>query len=145
MLGATHGINLDSIDTVCGLPHLDNIGSDPYWVSTGKRGADVYQFVYEKTKKNVEIADSFGKDHNIWIQGYSFPRGTEDDIILACHAAYDAGARTILGWSFGGGEANNYRSENPQKTQWMTEEAFRRIKSMDRDRILEENRAKYRK
>ncbi len=145
MLGATYGINLDSIDTICGLPHLDNIGSDPYWVGSGRRGADVYKFVYEKTKKNVDIADSFGKDHNIWIQGYNFPRGTEDDIILACHAAYDAGARTILGWGFHGCESNTYRSQNPERTWNKMVDGMRRIKQLEYDRLVAEAQALYKK
>ena len=143
MLGASHGINLDSIDTICSLPHLDNIGSDPYWV--GSNNVDPYQFVYENSKKNVEIADKFGKDHNLWIQGYNFPRGREDEIIMACHAAYDAGARTILGWGFHGCESNTYRSENPERTWNKMVDGMRRIKQLEYDRILAEKQALYKK
>jgi hypothetical protein len=145
MLGDNHGISLDSIDTICGIPHLDNIGSDPYWVSSGRRGIEVYEYVYEKTKKNVEIADRFGKDHNIWIQGYNFPKGTEDDIILACHAAYDAGARTILGWGINGCESNDYRSENPERTWNKMVDGMRRIKQIEYDRLVSEAQARFKK
>ena len=44
-----------------------------------------------------------------------------------------------------GSESNDYRAANPERTWDMTVEAMRRVRSMERDRILEENRAKYRK
>ena len=44
-----------------------------------------------------------------------------------------------------GSESNDYRAKNPEKTWQMTVEAFRRIKNEERNRILAENRAKYRK
>ena len=143
MLGPTHGINLDSIDTICSLPHLDNIGSDPYWIST--KEIDPYQFVYDHSKINVDIANKFNKDHNLWIQGYNIPRGREDEIIEACHAAYDAGARTILGWGFNGCESNDYRAHNPEKTWNKMVEGMRRIKQLEYDRIIAEKQAKYKK
>lgn len=108
----------------------------------GWSGATIHTYAYGN--RHNEFLP-IGKDSHIWIQGYGAKRGREEEIITAAEAAYDAGARTILSWSFGGAEANNYRSENPSKTQWMTEEAFRRIKSMDRDRVLAENRAKFKK
>ena len=130
MLGANLGIN------------LENIGSDPYWY--GKKNlSSVYEFVHNETKKNIVLADKFKKDHNIWIQTYAVPRGREEEIIEATEAAYDAGARTILAWGFNGSESNNYAAKNPERTWNFTVEAMNRIRSMERDRILAENRAKY--
>ncbi len=142
MLCDNLGISLDTIDRICALPHLDSVGSDPYWVG---REVSPYEFVYNGTKKNLEVTDHFGKDHNIWIQTYANPRGSEEEIIEATEAAYDAGARTILAWGYMGSESNNYHAENPMRTWNMTVEAMKRVRSMERDRILAENRAKYRK
>ena len=142
MLGSNLGISLDTMDRICSLPHLDNVGSDPYWL-----GKDVspYEYVYNGTKQNLAVSERFGKDHNIWIQTYANPRGREEEIIEATEAAYDAGARTILTWGYMGSESNDYHAGNPQRTWNSTVEAMRRIRSMERDRILAENRAKYRK
>ena len=82
---------------------------------------------------------------DIWIQTYRVPRGREEEIVEAAEAAYDAGARCILAWSFHGAESNDYGAENPLRTWEMTKEAMKRIRSMERDRILEDNRRKYRK
>jgi hypothetical protein len=116
MLGATHGINLDTLDQIAGMDTLDNVGSDPYWVS---KDVNPYHYVYEATRKNLDICDRFKKDHNIWIQCFGNPRGREEEIIYAADAAYDAGARTILAWGYYGSDANDYRARNPELT-WKT-------------------------
>ncbi|MBQ8372331.1 MAG: hypothetical protein IJX38_05305 [Clostridia bacterium] len=144
MLGENLGISLDSIDRICALPHLDNIGSDPYWLHHDNLPS-VYEYVYNNSKKNVDIADKFGKDHNLWIQTYNNPRGREEEIIEATEACYDAGARTILAWGFHGSESNTYRAKNPERAWACTVEGFNRIRNMERDRILAENRRKYMK
>ena len=141
MLESQHGIHLDVIDRICCLPTIHNIGSDPYWC--GQNPVDPYERVYFGAKKNIEICDKFQKDHNVWIQSYCFPRGREEEIIHATEAAYDAGARTILAWSYMGGQSNNYASQNPQRTWDITVEAMRRIRSVERDRIWAEYRAKF--
>jgi hypothetical protein len=142
MLGANLGINLDTLDRICDIPTLENIGSDPYWY--GKKNLDsVYEFVYNESKKNIDLANKFNKDHNIWIQTYAVPRGREEEIIEATEAAYDSGARTILAWGYNGSESNNYAAKNPERTWNFTVEAMKRIRAMERDKILAANRAKY--
>ena len=130
------------ISRICSIKNIDNVGTDPYWFGSKN---EPYEYNYNASKKCIEVADSFGKDHNIWIQSYNAPRGREDEIIQATEAAYDAGARTILAWSFHSAESNSYRSENTERSWLCTVEGMKRIKSMDRDRILAENRKKYMK
>ncbi len=135
------------LESICEMEKIDNIGTDPYWYGDPeiKISRNPYEFVYNSTKQCVSVANKYGKDHNIWIQTYNSPRGRENEIITAFEAAYDAGARTILGWSYRAGESNNYRSSDPERTWLYTKEGVRRIKNMDRDRILAENRKKYMK
>ncbi len=130
MLGESFGINLSTIHEIASLETLDNIGTDPYWLGTN---ADPYEFVYSATKRNLEICEKYGKDHNLWIQGYGFPKGREEEIISGADAAYDAGARTILVWGFRGGESNDYRAKNPDLTWKVIGDAMHRIKERDRD------------
>lgn len=131
------------IDSVCSMPFVDNIGTDPYWY--GGNHESVYEYNYNSTKLCIETAEKYGKDHNIWIQGYGAPLGREEEIIEATEAVYDAGARTILSWSFRAAESHNYRSANVEKSWFCTVEGLKRVKSMERDRILAENRKKYMK
>ncbi len=137
------GSDFELLDRICSLPTMYNVGSDPYWFV--EKDAHPYEFVYNQTKDSLALADKHGKDHNIWIQTFRVPAGREEEIIQATEAAYDAGARTILAWGFNGSESNTYRAENPIKTWEMTVEAMRRIRSIERDKILAENRKKYMK
>ena len=146
MLGS-YGMNLDVVDKISSLPHIDNIGSDPYWIYEKRDNPQfsVYDFVYRGAKKNIEISDRFKKDHNIWIQTFDNPRGQEEDIIVAAEAAYDAGARTIIAWGYYGSASNDYAAKNPAVTWAKTCEAMQRVRNFERDRILAENRKKYMK
>lgn len=131
MLGAEHGINLDTIGEFGKLSTLDNIGSDPYWYHV--KDANPYDFVYKAVKTNMEICQKYKKDHNIWIQGYAVPKGREEEIIAATDAAYDAGARTILVWGYRGSESNDYRAQNPDLTWKVIGDAMTRITERERN------------
>ena len=136
-----------SLDRLCSIDSIDDVGTDPYWFDDPEiaKSGNPYGKVYEGAKLCVDVANKYGKKHNVWVQGFAAPRGREDEIITATEAIYDAGARTILSWGFHASESNNYRSENPTRSWQMTLEGFRRIKSMERDRLLEENRRKYKR
>ena len=141
-------LNFD-IDSICAMPHIDNIGTDPYWyghdTNGGKDALNPYEYNYNATKLCLAKAEKYGKDHNIWIQGYNAPVGREEEIIEATEAVYDAGARTVLSWSYRAAESHSYRSTNIERSWNCTVEGFKRIKSMDRDIRLAENRKKYMK
>jgi hypothetical protein len=136
-------LNFD-IDAICSMPYIDNVGTDPYWYSNTSIESP-YQYNYESTKLCLAKAEQHGKDHNIWIQTYAHHRGQEEQIIEATHAAYDAGARTVLAWGYMGSESNDYAAKNPLKTWNMTVEAFKRIKAEDRDARLADLRDHYKK
>lgn len=136
MLGKSHGVNLENLAKLCAIPSLHNVGSDPYWLGQNlKNGAEVYDFVYKRTKRNLDLCYEYKKDHNLWIQAYNFPKGREEEIINATDAAYDAGARTIIAWGFRGGESNDYRSQCCDRTWHCVGEAMRRIKTRHNDKI----------
>ena len=141
MLGDNIGINLSTLGRIGDIPDLNNIGSDPYW---GYSGVNPYEFVYRGTRKTIEAAERFGKAHNVWIQTYATPRGQEEEIVQATEAAYDAGARTIIAWGYFGSISNDYGAKNPYLVRAKTNQAFERIWGFERDRILAENRAKFR-
>ncbi len=139
------GASLQTADRLCAIPHMDNVGTDPYFVHLKKPGFSVYEYVYTHSVECLETCKKHGKDHNIWIQTYRNHAGLEEDIVEAYEAAYDAGARTILNWGWYGSDGVDYRAINPLQTQIKIREAVARIRNMERDRILEENRKKYKK
>lgn len=128
MFDPGHGISLDSIGRMLSIPHFDNVGCDPYWCGAVSDAADVYEYVYSRSRRALDAAAQFQKEHNIWIQAYSFPAGREDEVIIAAEAAYDAGARTILTWSYRGGESNDYRAANTERIWDITGEAMLRLR-----------------
>ena len=136
MFSPSHGISLDSIDRLLSIPHFDNVGCDPYWNGGPSTAPAIYDYVYRRSKKALDTAAQYKKDHNIWIQAYGFRAGREDEIVIASEAAYDAGARTILTWSFRGGESNDYRAENTDRIWQITGEAFGRLRGRWYDEIL---------
>ena len=135
MLGEGFGINLDTIDSLCSVESLDNIGSDPYWLGhedvVGYQA--VYDFVLKGTKRNLDVCKQFNKEHNIWIQTYNTPMGREEEIIAAADAMYDAGARNIWAWGYRGSDANDYRAIVPDATWKATCDAFARLTERDRN------------
>ena len=133
------------LERLCSIKTIADIGTDPYWFENTNPSVmgNPYNYVYTNAKACVDVANAYGKKSNVWVQGYNAPRGREDEIITAIEGIYDAGARTILSWGFHGCESNNYRSQNPIKSWSMTMEGFRRIKDMERDKILAENRRRF--
>ena len=134
---------LDVASRLVTLPHLDNFGTDPYWFPRQTPEVDPYDYVYRNTKRTIELAERNQKGHHIWIQGYDIPAGREDDIILATDAAYDAGARTIVDWSYRGGESNSYRADRCDRVWQVMGEAMARIRARHFDAIRAERLKKY--
>jgi len=127
MLDQSYGINLDSLASICGIDSLDNIGSDPYWPLETEGYCNAYEFVYPRSKQNIDVCAHFGKKHNVWIRGYAIPSGREEAIIAAADAIYDSGARSIWVWGFRGCEGNDYRAVNPDLTWKTVGDAMNRI------------------
>ena len=124
MLGAGFGISLSTIERVARIPTMDNVGTDPYWYG---RDVEPYAYVYDATRKMLDVSTRLGKGHNLWIQGFGVPQGREEEMVLAADAAYDAGARTILVWGFRGSESNDYRASCPDLAWKLMGEAMRRL------------------
>jgi len=128
---------LDYAKKIMTIPTLNDFGIDPYWhPKSGKH--DPYEYVYKSSKQIIAETEAIGKQNHIWIQSYSIPRGHEDEIIVATDAAYDAGARTLISWSFRGGESNTYKSECCERAWAATCEAFDRVRSRHFDKIRED-------
>jgi hypothetical protein len=146
MLGGHHGISLESIDELCKLKYMDNIGSDPYWSWSTQRAnwseEDVYEFVYTNALKNMKASEATGKDHNIWVKAYGLHAGTERDTVYAAEAIYDAGARNIFFWGYRGCDGNEYRSHNPELQWKATGDAVTRLWEKERERVVSAARKK---
>ena len=130
-------ISLKLVGDVLDLPYVEDIGTDPYWYDR----KDVYEYVYNFSKDFMDQVYAKGKQSHIWLQSWLNKSGTEEEIYLAADAAYDAGARTIIAWSYRGGEPCDYRSDHCDMVWEITGDAMRRL----RDRYQDEKRQEMRK
>lgn len=119
---------------------IDDIGLDPYWI---KISNDPYEYVYTTSKPFIDEVQAHNKKTHLWIQTFGNKAGTEDDIYLAADAAYDAGARRILAWSFRGGEACDYKADNCDVVWQVTGDAMRRLKDRHLDELRRENQKRF--
>lgn len=129
--------SLGFTDAIIDIPYVHNMGTDPYWFGTEH---EPFSYVYNSSKKFIDKTERHNKNNHIWIQSYRVPEGRENEIYLAADAAYDAGARTILAWSFRGGEGCDYRAERCDMVWHTTGEAMRRLRDRYQDDMLNEAR-----
>ena len=142
MFAPSAGTGMETIERLLAVPHFDNVGCDPYWTWCCKTPEEVYKYNYDKTKENLDYCAKFGKDHNVWVQGFGFERGRDDEMILAANAIYDAGARTIFTWSYFGGESEDYRAANCELNWAIQGELCAELRRKHFNKMLDEIRAK---
>ena len=124
------------------VPTIDNFGIDPYWFPKERPGErDPFNWVYTQTKNIIEKTEAVGKKTHIWLQGYGIPAGDEDDIMLAADGAYEGGARTILAWSYRGGESHSYGGDNCERLWHVMGEAMGHIRTRHFDALREQRLA----
>lgn len=112
------------------IPHLDIIGTDPYWIALGLDGDDVTHHVRKFSRIVVELAATHGKESQIWIQAFNIPAGTETNIRRAVLTAAEEGVRNITAWSFKGTRMMSYIKSDRPEIVWETYiSAIREIKN----------------
>jgi hypothetical protein len=142
MFAPSAGTGMDTIERLLAVPHFDNVGCDPYWTHAYKTPEEIYKYNYDKTKTNLEYCEKFGKDHNVWVQGFGFARERDDEMIIAANAIYDAGARTIFTWSYFGGESEDYGADNCELNWAIQGEICAELRRKHFNKMLDEIRAK---
>lgn len=129
-----HGICLSNSEDLFEISTIHNIGTDPYQKTNGY--LDVYNLIYKATRENMDMCRRFCKDHHLWIKGFGMPKSSEEDIIAAADAMYDAGARKIFIWGYRGSEANDYRMHCPESAWKTMIDAMARITERHRNDML---------
>ena len=132
---------LEDTSGIMDIECVDNFGIDPYWFPGS--GRDPYDFVYEASRSMLEKTRSCGKQSHVWIQCYKIPAGYEDEIVTATDAAFDAGARTIVDWSFRGADSNTYKAEKCERVWQVMGEAAARVRNRWFDEIRNKKQEKY--
>lgn len=113
---------------IAALPALDVFGTDPYWYS---RPVDLESHVRSFSEKTVALANRYGKEPQIWLQGFRVPAGRESEIQTAAEVAYAAGVRNLAVWVDKFGTGDNNRSANPEAVWQTTGNVFRGLHARD--------------
>jgi len=103
-------------ERVAALPHLDIIGTDPYWQPGQK---DVASYVGRFAQRICALAEKHQKEGQIWILNFNIRAGEEEKIGEAVEAAYQAGIRNLAAWSYYGASYISLASDRPQEV-WKT-------------------------
>lgn len=112
-----HRFGISDWSRAAALPHLDIIGTDPYWLWFGK---DIDNFFGQRCTELVSLAKKHEKEAQVWIQNFNVPAGREKEISKAVELAYRKGIRNFAAWSYLGTAYMSYiKSDNPEMV-WET-------------------------
>ncbi|MEW5814753.1 MAG: hypothetical protein AB1798_05065 [Spirochaetota bacterium] len=112
-----HRYGLSDWSGAAAIPHLDIIGTDPYWLWFNK---SVEEFVGGLSKEIADLSSRFGKEGQIWIQNYKIPGGREGEIREAIDIAFRQGIRNFAAWSYFGTAYMSYIKSDDPKLVWDT-------------------------
>ena len=130
------------------------VGSRESLAAAINAGADSIYFGIENLNMRARSANTFTIDDLREIAATCDEHGIksyltintiiyDEDITLMrtiVDAAYEAGARTILAWSYRGGESNTYKAEHCDVAWQRICEGMQRVRQRHFDAILEENK-----
>lgn len=118
---------LEDWDAVAALPHVDEIGSDPYW-EKGHTRAQVLESYTEVSQRIAALGKRHGRATQMWIKNYHIEAGTEDFVALATTTAHAAGIRNIFAWSYLGSSYMSWlRSDHPEKVWEIQTDTLRKL------------------
>jgi hypothetical protein len=125
-----HGITFDLVgvddwEPFGAIPGLDYFGTDPYW----RAGDTVPMEPYVRPNAAAvrQLCDEHGLRDQYWVQGYGFPRGTEDEIAAAIDIAVEEGMADIAIWGYRASESmSRLWSEDIDRTWQVVVDALAR-------------------
>jgi hypothetical protein len=109
-------------ETVAALPHVDVLGVTPFW---HLRGQEVRSYVRQWATTVASLAESHGKEAQVWLQAFLIDLGREDELAVAAQEAYGSGVRNIAAWGFRACEhLDALRPDRPELVWQTVRESF---------------------
>jgi hypothetical protein len=106
------------------LPHVDEIGTDPYW-EKGTRITEISKTYHKYSAIIHELGKKYNKQTQMWIKNYHIVKNNEESVNAATWAAFNEGIRNIFAWSYKGSEYLSWlRSDDPEKVWEIQTNAF---------------------
>lgn len=107
--------------------NLDIFGTDPYWLCFNRAVED---FVREVSREVVALCNKYGKEPQIWIQGFRIPTGREEEVGQAIRTAYGEGVRNLAVWSFQGAYyMSHLRCDRPEVVWKRVTEGYKELRA----------------
>ena len=112
LLGAG-GILLKS--ALASIANLDILGVTPFWQFYQENQTPFFGRFVDKV---VALAETYGLEAQVWLQGFLVPAGSENELALAADIAARKGVHNLAVWGFKGSSYMSFlRSEEPE-TIW---------------------------
>jgi len=93
---ADHG--LTDWERLAASDHLDVFATDPYWAAFDE---ELAPFVREHTDRVVELADEYGLESQIWIQGFALSGDdAPEQVRRATRIAVEGGVDSVFTWGW---------------------------------------------
>lgn len=113
-------------ERMASIPHLDILGTDPYWIVFKK---DLREFVGESARLVKKVCDARGLEAQLWLQGYKVPAGREDEVAQAVDLMLEQGIRNVAVWGFDACRHISWiRPDNPDLVWQKVREAYARAR-----------------
>ena len=105
---------------------LDILGVTPFWQLYDQNAAE---FVGRWATEVAALCVAFGKEPQVWLQGFLIGVGREGEVVQAAEAATQAGVRNLAAWGFEGcGHLGALRSERPEEVWRLIGETFNQLR-----------------
>ena len=100
-------------EKVARIAAIDVLGTTPFWQLWGR---ELDEYVGYFSRKVASLGKAYGKEPQVWLQGFLIPAGREAEIEKGAQVAYEAGVRNIAAWGFRGcAHMAAVRSERPEE------------------------------
>ncbi len=89
-------LGIEKWESLAGLKEIDILSTDPYWCLMNQ---PLHEFVGNFSKRVIELAQKFGKESEIWIQGFKIPLGKEKEVFEAIQLVESLNPSRMAVWS----------------------------------------------
>lgn len=118
-------------DAAASIAGLDIFGCDPYWYAAK---AEPEPFVRAFSRRAVAVAETHGRQSQIWVQAFAVPEGREEELAMGVRVAAEEGANYVAAWSYEGtASMSAIRCARPDVVWETLGRAFREVRGLPSD------------
>lgn len=108
---------------IASIRSVDILSTDPYWAILGQ---PVKSYVKSFSEKIVKLSKQFGKESEVWIQGFKINKKQEEEVREAVATAKSCGPDRMAVWSYRATECmSELACENPERVWEIIKNGFR--------------------